>query len=115
MLNIILSNCIQLPQNKALSGICNGLIKAWEIQKNPTAVILIVIEDITFNICDQVNFFYLFLTKKQNINSLENVYFYQRFHEFYIRENRPDIRIIRKTLTEIQTQGSLGPDKELIM
>lgn len=40
---------------------------------------------------------------------------FQRFHEFYIRETYPQIKVIRKTLTEIHQQGSLGPNNELKM
>jgi glutathione synthase len=57
----------------------------------PQAAILFIIENITYNICDQ------------------------RFHEFQIRETNPKIKVIRKTLTEIHEQGKLGPNRELIM
>lgn len=39
----------------------------------------------------------------------------QRFHEFYIRQTHPDIKVIRKTLTEIHEQATLGANKELKM
>nr|CAD7461892.1 unnamed protein product [Timema tahoe] len=52
---------------------------------------MIVVENVSYNICDQ------------------------RFHEFEIRELHPEIRVIRKTLTEIGEQGKLGPMKELII
>lgn len=55
------------------------------------AVILFIIEDVTYNICDQ------------------------RFHEFEIRRLNPEIRVIRKTLTEIAAEAHLGPRKELIV
>lgn len=48
---------LQLPENRALAGICQGMIEAWNIQANPKAAILFVVEDITYNICDQVNYF----------------------------------------------------------
>lgn len=80
-----------IPENNALSGLCRGMVKAWEIYNNNASVILFVIEDVSYNICDQ------------------------RFHEFYIRENFPHIKVIRKTLTQIQQQGILGVDKELIV
>lgn len=67
------------------------MVEAWNHQANPNAAILFVIEDITYNICDQ------------------------RFHEFYIRENYPAIKVIRKTLTEIHQEASLGPKNELIV
>lgn len=80
-----------MPENTALSGLCGGMIKAWEVYAQPKAVILFVIEDISYNICDQ------------------------RFHEFYIREQRPDIKVLRRTLTEVHKEGKLGPNKELLL
>lgn len=67
------------------------MVEAWKIAANPAAAILFVIEDVSYNICDQ------------------------RFHEFYIREKHPNIKVIRKTLTEIYNEGKLGPNKELIL
>ncbi|KAK7082758.1 hypothetical protein SK128_001378 [Halocaridina rubra] len=80
-----------LPENAALSGLCDGLISAWEYYGNPKAVILFVIEDITYNICDQ------------------------RFHEYYIRKERPEIHVVRKNLTQISQRGILTDDKRLII
>lgn len=45
---------MQLPKNDALSGLCNGMIEAWNLQNKKDAAILFVIEDVTYNICDQV-------------------------------------------------------------
>lgn len=67
------------------------MVESWKIIGNAEAVILFVIEDVTYNICDQ------------------------RFHEFYIRENYPHIKVIRKTLTDIFNHGKLGPNKELVI
>lgn len=55
------------------------------------AVVLFIVEDITYNICDQ------------------------RFHEYEIRRQRPDIHVIRRNLTQINQRGQLTPDKRLIM
>ncbi|XP_019553434.3 glutathione synthetase isoform X2 [Aedes albopictus] len=82
---------VDLPENHALSGLCDGMVEAWKIQNNPSAAIMFVIEDITYNICDQ------------------------RFHEFYIRETYPHIAVIRRTLTQIFEQGKLGPNGELLI
>lgn len=81
----------QLPENNALAGLCDAMVEAWKIAGNPEAGILFVIEDVTYNICDQ------------------------RFHEFYIREKYPHIKVIRKTLTDIFNDGKLGPNKELVI
>ncbi|XP_048505872.1 glutathione synthetase-like [Athalia rosae] len=80
-----------LPDNNALEGLCTGLIEAWKIYGDPKSVILFVIEDVTYNICDQ------------------------RFHEFEIRRLNPNVRVIRRTLTQLAVEASLGPNKELIV
>lgn len=67
------------------------MVESWKIIGNADAAVLFIIEDVTFNICDQ------------------------RFHEFYIREHYPHIKVIRKTLTDIFNHGKLGPNKELIV
>lgn len=67
------------------------MVEAWKIAANPTAAILFVIEDVTYNICDQ------------------------RFHEFYIREKYPNIQVVRKTLSKIYAEAKLGPNKELLL
>lgn len=82
---------VNLPENKALSGLCNGMIRAWELYGSSKAVILFVIENVSYNICDQ------------------------RFHEFYIRETRPDIRVIRRNLTEIYEKGKMNEEGELVV
>jgi glutathione synthetase len=80
-----------LPDNNALEGLCSGMIEAWKLYDDPQAVILFIIEDVTFNICDQ------------------------RFHEFKIREMNPQARVIRRTLTDMAERASLGKNKELII
>ncbi|XP_055615632.1 glutathione synthetase-like isoform X2 [Toxorhynchites rutilus septentrionalis] len=82
---------VDLPANHALSGLCDAMVEAWKLQNRPHAIILFVIEDMTYNICDQ------------------------RFHEFYIRETYPHIQVIRRSLTEIYEQGRLGPGGELLL
>lgn len=67
------------------------MVAAWNLQADPQAAILFIIEDVTYNICDQ------------------------RFHEFYIREHHPHIQVVRKTLTEVAEQGRLGTERQLIV
>ena len=55
------------------------------------AVVLFIVEDVTYNICDQ------------------------KFHEFEIRKQNPDVYVIRKTLTEVADQGSLDQDRKLFV
>ena len=55
------------------------------------SVILFIIEDVTYNICDQ------------------------KFHEFKIRELNPDVFVIRRTLTEIANEATLDEKKRLLV
>ncbi|EDV38579.2 uncharacterized protein Dana_GF19360, isoform C [Drosophila ananassae] len=80
-----------MPQNNALAGLCDGMVKAWDIYARPNAVILFIIEDVSYNICDQ------------------------RFHEFYIRETYPHIKVLRRTLSDVHREGKLGQNKELLL
>ncbi|XP_053658736.1 glutathione synthetase-like [Anopheles marshallii] len=82
---------VNLPENNALSGLCDAMVEAWKLQARPSAAILFIVEDVTYNICDQ------------------------RFHEFYIRETYPHVAVIRRTLTQISQTGSLGSRKELLI
>ncbi|XP_034653280.1 glutathione synthetase-like isoform X2 [Drosophila subobscura] len=80
-----------MPHNNALAGLCDGMVKAWDIYAKPQSVILFIIEDVSYNICDQ------------------------RFHEFYIRETYPHIKVLRRTLTDVHREGKLGLNKELLL
>jgi len=80
-----------LPENKALEGLAGALVEAWRLYSVPSSVILFIIEDVTFNICDQ------------------------RFHEFEIRKQCPDVFVVRKTLTQLAEEASLTPDKRLMV
>ncbi|XP_049288275.1 glutathione synthetase-like isoform X2 [Anopheles funestus] len=82
---------MNLPENNALSGLCDGMVEAWKLQSRPSAAILFIVEDVTYNICDQ------------------------RFHEFYIRKTYPHVAVIRRTLTQISQTGKLGTGKELLV
>lgn len=55
------------------------------------AVILFIVENITYNICDQ------------------------RFHEFEISKINPYIKIIRRSLKDLVSEAKLGSNKQLIM
>merc|ERR1712029_789465 len=81
----------QIPPNNALEGLAQGMLDAWEIYNSKKSVILFIIEDVTYNICDQ------------------------KFHEFKIRELNPDVFVIRKTLTEIANEGTLDEKKRLVV
>jgi len=82
----------QPPENLALEGLCGGMLKAWEIYAQPKAVILFIVEDVTYNVCDQ------------------------RFHEFQIRQMNPSVKVLRFSLTTLgQGAACLGPNKELMV
>ncbi|XP_011863847.1 PREDICTED: glutathione synthetase-like [Vollenhovia emeryi] len=84
--------CEQIPENNARVGFCKGLIFAWKMYNNPEAIILFVVEDVTYNISDQ------------------------RLYEFQIRQLCPEIKIVRRSLTSLASEGiKLGPNKELIV
>ncbi|XP_012228885.1 glutathione synthetase-like [Linepithema humile] len=80
-----------LPENNALQTLCSGMIEAWNLYGNSQAVILFVIEDVTYNICDQ------------------------RFHEFEIRRQNPNVKVIRRNLTQLALTARLGSNMELIV
>ncbi|XP_030759460.1 glutathione synthetase-like isoform X2 [Sitophilus oryzae] len=80
-----------LPENNALTGITLGLLDAWKIYGDPKSAVLFVVEDITYNICDQ------------------------RFHEFELKRLNPRVKVIRKTLTEIHFEGALSSENELLV
>jgi len=80
-----------IPDNKALEGLAGALIEAWRIYNRPKSTILFLVEDVTYNICDQ------------------------KFHEFEIRKQCPEVFVIRKTLTELADRASLTDDKRLMI
>lgn len=86
------------------------MVEAWNLQSNREAAILFIVEDVTYNICDQVS-----LSEIDQIVHLQNFVCLQRFHEFYIRREYPNVKVIRKTLTEVHQFGKLGKNKELIV
>jgi len=74
----------RLPENKALEGLAGAMLECHKIYGERKAAILFIIEDVTYNICDQ------------------------KFHEFEIRRQNPDVFVLRKTLTEVAERGSLN-------
>ena len=68
-----------------------GLLEAWKIYGDPKAAILFIIEDVTYNICDQ------------------------RFHEFELKRLNSRVKVLRKTLTEINRAATLTEDNELVV
>ncbi|XP_059085219.1 glutathione synthetase-like isoform X2 [Tigriopus californicus] len=81
----------RIPENNSLSGLSGAMLEAHKIYNQPKAVILFIVEDVTYNICDQ------------------------KFHEFKIREMNPDVFVERKTLTEVANEGHLDNQKRLFV
>jgi len=81
----------QLPENTALEGLAGALVEAWRLYSVPTSVILFLIEDVTYNICDQ------------------------KFHEFEVRRQCPEVFVVRRTLTQLADEASLTEDKRLMV
>jgi len=78
-----------IPDNGALEGLAGALVEAWRIYAKPQSVIMFLVEDVTYNICDQ------------------------KFHEFEIRRQCPEVFVIRKTLTELADRAVMKEDKSL--
>ena len=66
-----------------MEGLAGGLIEAWKIYNKPESAIMFLIEEVTYNICDQ------------------------KFHEFEIRKQCPAVFVIRKTLTELGNRAEI--------
>ncbi|XP_044731252.1 glutathione synthetase-like [Chrysoperla carnea] len=83
---------INLPENNSLTETTLGLIKAWEIYNNKKSVILFVISEPALNnVCDV------------------------RFHEYEINKLNRNLKLIRRTLTQIANTVKLGPNKQLLV
>ncbi|XP_043277542.1 glutathione synthetase-like isoform X2 [Venturia canescens] len=81
-----------IPENFTVTGLASGLTDAWTMYNDDKAVILFIVEDITYNICDQ------------------------RAVEFEIRRLNKKIKVIRRTFKNlINEEAHLGPNKELIV
>lgn len=77
--------------NTAVEGLCEGMLEAWKLYNDPKGVILFVVDDVTYNICDQ------------------------RFHEFEIKHQNPAVTVIRRSLTQIANTAKLSEKQELII
>ncbi|XP_074109210.1 glutathione synthetase [Cotesia typhae] len=80
-----------IPENNSTVGFASGLTEAWKIYNNKESVILFVVEEITYNICDQ------------------------RVIEHAIHDINPEIKVIRRTFNELIKQAQLRPNKELFV
>eukprot|EP00058_Branchiostoma_floridae_P002025 XP_002587513.1 hypothetical protein BRAFLDRAFT_115857 [Branchiostoma floridae] len=81
----------QLPQNRAMSSLADGLAAAWELYGEQSAVIVFVVQE-------------------ENRNAMD-----QHWLEFAAMDRNPSIRVRRYTLTQIHDRGELRPDKTLLV
>lgn len=80
-----------LPENPSLSNLCLGLIEAWKFFNVEKSVILFVVEDVTYNICDQ------------------------RFMEFEIGRLERRVKVIRRSFAQLVNEATLGNNMELFV
>ncbi|XP_008552792.1 glutathione synthetase [Microplitis demolitor] len=80
-----------IPDNNSAAGFASGLTEAWKIYNNKESVILFVVEEITYNICDQ------------------------RVIEHAIHDINPQIKVIRRTFNQLINQAQLRANKELFV
>ncbi|XP_047736457.1 glutathione synthetase [Hyalella azteca] len=80
-----------LPENQALEQLCGGMVAAWEHYNNPKAAVMFVVEQVTYNICDQ------------------------RYHEYELLRQRPRLQVIRRTLQQVADQGRLDDQRRLFV
>uniref|UniRef100_T1J555 Glutathione synthetase n=1 Tax=Strigamia maritima TaxID=126957 RepID=T1J555_STRMM len=79
-----------IPRNNALRGLSEAINFAWKLYGSPNAVLLVIVEEQTYNLCDQ------------------------RMLEFDVRELNNAIRVIRRTFRNIASNGKLK-DKRLFI
>ncbi|EDO33034.1 predicted protein [Nematostella vectensis] len=81
----------QLPYNRALEGMAEGLAQAWEFYGSNKAVVVMVVTDDERNAFDQ------------------------KFLEFHLHQRKPRIPLFRRSLSAILKNGELREDKKLIL
>lgn len=80
-----------LPDNNADVNYAKRMIESWESYGSETSVILFIVEKRAINICDQ------------------------RSLEFTIATTRPDIRILRRSLEELEESAVLNENRLLLI
>ncbi|XP_054720974.1 glutathione synthetase-like isoform X2 [Uloborus diversus] len=76
-----------LPENESDYELARGLIAAWDVYDNPSSIILFVVEEVTYNICDQ------------------------RALEYAILDTEKDVEILRCTFKDLRTSAILRDEK----
>ena len=81
----------KLPTNCAAQGLGKGIVTAWNLYGNKSAVVLMVVQGSENNRVDQ------------------------RVLEYSIRESNPAVKVIRRNLQQIEENGELKDDKTLFV
>ncbi|XP_076449744.1 glutathione synthetase-like [Babylonia areolata] len=81
----------EMPDNEPALGMARGLVTAWELYGNPEAIILFLVSGTEANIIDQ------------------------RWLELKTHQLNRKINIVRATLDDVHTKGSLGEDKKFFL
>ncbi|KAJ8326408.1 Glutathione synthetase [Batrachochytrium dendrobatidis] len=80
-----------LPMSESLSGVANGIGEAWKLYNRPNSIVVMLVQPNEFNIFDQ------------------------RWIEYTLRNNY-GVRLMRKTLTEMDAQSRLeGSENRLFV
>lgn len=82
-----------VPDNQALNGLAAGIVAAWKHYDNPKAVVVFLV----------------------GIPETNLTVYDQRMLEYAVHNENPEIRIIRKTLTELHSITLEGDDRNLFI
>lgn len=80
-----------IPENNAHINFPNSFARAFDSYGNPKAILLVVTEDRTINLCDQ------------------------RGLEFQIGRQRPDIRVVRRSWTSLHETAQFTEDRKFLV
>lgn len=90
-LNEKLPGVVEFPRNDSLKLIADSLIKAYDAYGNPSAIILLIMEDRSLNFSEHLQI------------------------ELEICKTRPNIRLMRQRFADLPEAIELGPNKELLL
>ncbi|XP_028410101.1 glutathione synthetase-like [Dendronephthya gigantea] len=81
----------KLPTNHAAKGLGEVIVKAWNLFGNKSAIVVIIVQQGENNRVDQ------------------------RVIEYTIRDSNPAVKVVRRTLKQVEENGSLQEDKTLVI
>lgn len=91
LLELVRRQDIKVPPNNSLDEVADGLIKAWELYREASAVIMFVVEPDEVNVYDQ------------------------RILEYRIKERKSAVGVIRRSLTDIFNNSETDNSKRLFI